>query len=71
MRDAGCSHNHRHFWLGIGSWNLCSLVESEGSVATVSTRRGVQVDRKINLLVEELHCFEVSIAGISEMKWFG
>ena len=48
-----------------------SLVESEGSVATASTRRGVQVHRKVNLLVEELNCFEISIVGISETKWFG
>ena len=71
LRAAGCSHNHRHSWLSIGSWNLDSLVESEGSVATVSTRRGVQVDRKVNLLVEELCHFEISITGISETKWFG
>ena len=71
LRAAGCSHNHRHSWLAIGSWNLHSIVESEGSVATASTRRGVQVDRKVNLLVEELRCFEISIAGISETKWFG
>ena len=44
LEAAGCSHNHYHSWLNIGSWNLCSLVESEGSVVTVSTRRGVQVD---------------------------
>ena len=32
---------------------------------------GIQVDRKINLLVEELCQFEMSITGIKEMKWFG
>ena len=71
LRSASCSHNHCHSWLNVGSWNLCLLVESEGSVATVSTRRGVHIDRKVNLLVEELHRFEISITGISEMKWFG
>ena len=46
LRAAGCSRDHHHSWLSIGSWNLRSLVESEGSVATASTsyRRGVQVD---------------------------
>ena len=48
-----------------------SLVESEGSVAIASTRRGVHVDCKVNLLVEELRCFEISITGLSETKWFG
>ena len=71
LRAAGCSHNHRHSRLGIGSWNLHSIVESEGSVATASTRRGGQVDHKVNLLVEELRCFEITIAGIGETKWFG
>ena len=71
LRAAGCSHNRRHSWLSVGSWNLRSLVESESSVATVSTRRGVHVDRKVNLLVEELCRFEISITDISETKWFG
>ena len=71
LRAAGCSHDHHHSWLSIGSWNLSSLVESEGSVATASTRTGVQIDQKVNLLVEELCHFKISITGISEMKWFG
>jgi len=40
-------------------------------VATASTRRGVQVDHKVNLLVGVLRRFDISIAGISETKWFG
>ena len=71
LRIAVCFHNHRHSWLNIGSWNLRSLVESEDSVAAASTRRGVQVDQKVNLLVAELHRFDISITGISETKWFG
>jgi len=39
-----------------------------GLVATVSVRGGVQVDCKINFLVDELCCFDMSIAGISESK---
>ena len=41
LRAAGCSNNHCRSWVNIGSWNLNLLVESEGSVVTVSTRRGV------------------------------
>ena len=41
-----------------------SLVEFEGSVATASTRRGIQVDRKVNLLVGGLCHFDVSITVI-------
>ena len=71
LRAAGCSHNCCHSWVNIGSWNLHSLVESEGSVATASTKRGIQVDRKVNLLVGELRRLDISIVGISEIKWFG
>ena len=48
-----------------------SLAEAEGSVATASVRREVQVDRKINFLVKELCRFNMRITGISETKWFG
>ena len=48
-----------------------SLVEAEGLVTTALIRRGVSVDCKINFLVEELRCFEMSITGVSETKWFG
>ena len=48
-----------------------SHVDAEGSVATASVRREVQVDRKINFLVKELHRFNMSITGVSETKWFG
>jgi len=44
---AGCFHNNYQSWLNIGCWNMHSLVEAEGSIATVSVRGGVQVDCKI------------------------
>jgi len=73
LRSAGCSNNHRCSWLNIGSWNLHSLVESEGSAATASTRRGVQVDQKVNLLVRELCRFDknISKSGLVKvhMRW--
>ena len=50
---------------------MCSLVEAEGSVATASVRREVRVDWKIHFLVKELCCFNMSITGVSETKWFG
>ena len=68
---AGCFNNHCQSWLNIGCWNMRSLVEAEGSVATASVRGGVQVDRKINLLVDELRHFDMCITGVSESKWFG
>ena len=67
----GCFNNHCRSWLNVGCWNMRSLVEPEGSVATASVRRGVQVDRKIIFLVEELCRFNMSITRVSETKWFG
>ena len=64
-------HNHHHSWLNNGCWNVCSLVEAEGSVATASVRGEVQGDHKIKFMVDELCRFDMSITGISEPKWFG
>ena len=63
LRVADYSNN---LWLNIGSWNLRLLVESVGSVATASTRKDVQVDQKVNLLVGEQRRFDMSITGISK-----
>ena len=51
-----------------------TLVEAEGSIATSVVRpgsRGVTVDRKATLMVQELKRFRMDITGISETKWFG
>ena len=51
-----------------------TLVEAEGPIETSvarPSRRGVAVDRKVSLMVRELKKYEVSVAGISETKWFG
>ena len=50
------------------------LVEAEGRVETSVVRkseRSVVVDRKAAFMVHELKKYGVSIAGISETKWFG
>ena len=67
----------------VATWNVRSLVESMGD-ARVCRRRGGRdgvtsngvlgnqtVDRKLDLLVKELKCYRVSVAGIQESKWFG
>ena len=59
--------------LDIGCWNMCTLVEAEGSIATSVSRpssRGVTVDRNATLMVQELERFKMNITGISETKWF-
>ena len=50
---------------------LLECVFPEGPVKNASTRRGVSVDHKINFLVGELCHLEISITGISNIKWFG
>ena len=57
------------------SWNLRSLVESEGSIATARSRQGEgvlrgSVERKADLMVEELNRYNIFAASISETKWF-
>ena len=50
------------------------LVEAKGRVETSVVRksgRSVVVHRKAALMVRELKKYGVSIAGISETKWFG
>ena len=51
-----------------------SLLQSEGSIETAVSRpgaRGVAVDRKADLMIQELRKYHISITGISETKWFG
>ena len=60
--------------LNIGCWNMRTLVEAEGSIAASLSRprsRGVVVDRKATLMVQELKKFRMNITGISETMWSG
>ena len=60
--------------LNIVCWNMRTLVEAEGSITTSLSRpgsRGVAVDRKAILMVQELKKFRMNTTGISETKWFG
>lgn len=47
-------------------------MEAEGSIATSVARpssRGVTVDRKAMLMVQELKRHRINVIGISETKW--
>ena len=60
--------------LTVACWNMRSLVQNEGSIETATTRpgaRGVAVNRKADLMVQELKRYQISITGISETKCFG
>ena len=55
-------------------WNMRSLVQNEGSIETATMRpgaRGMAVDRKADMLVQELKKYQIRITRISETKWFG
>ena len=70
LQDAG-GGRQRPQRLNVGCWNMRTLVESDGSIATGVSRqggRGVAVDRKASLLVQELRKFKMSVVGISETK---
>ena len=58
-----------------GSWNVCLLVEASGDrwicCARNTTHDGPGVERKLDLLVNELKHYSISIADIQETKWFG
>ena len=72
-RDS-CYCSRRRHRLNIGCWNMRTLVEAEGSIATSVARpgnRGVPVDRKASLMICEFKKFRINIAAISETKWFG
>ena len=60
----------------IGGWNMRTLVEADGGDPCTSRRGGgrsdrLAVERKAELMVIELVKCGVSIAGISETRWFG
>ena len=58
-----------------GIWNVHLLVEASGDRqichACNTTHDGPGVERKLNLLVNELKHYSIFIAGIQETRWFG
>ena len=57
----------------VATWNVRSLLESEGSVETARQTSEVLIaeDRKIDLVIRELGRYGVTIAALQETKWFG
>ena len=70
------SHAHRAknkpSWR-LGTWNVRSLVNAEGSVETARQGRDVcsAEDRKIDLVVHVLKRYDVKVAALQETLWFG
>ena len=66
------STGRRRAWF-IGTWNVRSLVDTEGSIETARLRskRLDSEDRKIDLVIRELNRYNIKIAALQETKWFG
>ena len=57
----------------IDTWNVRSMVDTEGTVAIASRRQdGVRgEERKVDLIVREMKRYKVKVVGLQETKWFG
>ena len=63
----------RPFWY-FDTWNVQSLLDSEGSVETARQGldcRQVTEDQRIDLVVRELYRYKIPVAALQETKWFG
>ena len=60
-------------YLKLGTWNVRSMVDTEGSVDIASCRqdrrRGEQ--RKVDLVVEKINRYNAKVVSLKETKWFG
>lgn len=59
----------------LGSWNVRSLLDCDGSVETARQRSeagaGLSVDiRKIDQVIRELERYQISVAALQETKWY-
>ena len=52
--------------VSVATWNVRSLVESEGPLSTASASGHVVEDRNIVRVVECLHRYDVNVAGLQE-----
>ena len=55
----------------LGSWNVRSMVETEGPVEIASSRGDRGKDRKVDLIVQEMRRYNVKVTALQETKWFG
>ena len=60
----------RNVWRA-GTWNVRSMVDTEGPIEVASQRNERGEDRKVDLVVGELARYNVVIGALQETKWFG
>lgn len=64
---------HRASILKLGTWNVRSMVDTEGSIEVASQRTGGQrgEERKVDQIVCELERYDVTVGALQETRWFG
>ena len=64
---------HRVSLLKLGTWNVWSMVDTDGSVEVASQWADSQIgeERKVDQIVCELERYDVVVRALQETKWFG
>ena len=64
---------HRVSLLKLGTWNVQSMVDTDGSVEVASQLADGQrgEERKVDQIVCELERYDVVVGALHETKWFG
>ena len=55
----------------LGSWNVHSMVDTEGPVEIASSRGDRGQDRKVDLIMREMRRYNMKVTAPQETKWFG
>ena len=58
----------------LGSWNVRSLLDSEGPIETARARSEASLfieDRRIDQVLQQLNRYNIYVAALQETKWFG
>ena len=63
------SRRRKEFTLSVGTWNVRSLLESEGPVQTASTRHQVADDKKIYRIIQIFKRLGLEIVCLQETYW--
>lgn len=70
-----CAHRAKKSRLSwrFGSWNVRSMLDTEGSVETARQGRVTlqAEDRRVDLIVRELDRYNIQVTALQETKWLG
>ena len=74
--QASSHHTHRarkrkHSSWHLGSWNVRSMVDTEGPVEIASSGEDRGEDRKVDLMVRVMRRYNVKVTALQETKRFG